>query len=171
MIGIVIEHNRVYGTTAYVNAHHGWVEATLWRHGFEWSYVRNEWTAPGTRAWPFDPFKFAKVTSELRSHGFPVKLVVDNSRPEVDPVEYSVMELLGLAHAVQRLGAALRQDMQTQPTLVTAERRKQAQEAAEAAEARILEAERQPGVQEHPEMRNVWHLFDQGARDVGLPPF
>ncbi|MBD2829853.1 hypothetical protein ID875_20940 [Streptomyces globisporus] len=71
MIGIVIEHNRVYGTTAYVSAHHGWVEVALWRHGFEWSYTRNEWVAPGTRAWPFNPFRFAKVTCELRRHGFP----------------------------------------------------------------------------------------------------
>ncbi|MBD2829854.1 hypothetical protein ID875_20945 [Streptomyces globisporus] len=100
-----------------------------------------------------------------------MKLIVDNSRPETDPVENLVMELLGLAYAVQRLGVLFQQDMQARPALVTADRREQVLDAAQAVEARIMEAERRPGVHEHPEMRSVWYLFNQGAQDVGLPPF
>ncbi|MGA5643645.1 hypothetical protein ACPCTN_33590 [Streptomyces cinereoruber] len=171
MITTTIEHSRVYGTTARLSDHHGWLKSTLRRHGFEWSHSLNAFAAPGTRTWPFDPFKFAKVTRELRQCGFPVKVVVDNSQPEVDPVADALTELFDLAYAVQRLGAALAQDMLTRPGQVTAERVKAAQEAVEAAYAKAEEIEQRPGVYEHPELKNVWYLFTQGGTAVGLAPF
>ncbi|MEU5093059.1 hypothetical protein [Streptomyces sp. NPDC021356] len=171
MITTTIEHSRVYGTTARLSDHHGWLKATLRQHGFEWSHSLNAFAAPGTRTWPFDPFKFAKVTGELRRCGFPVKVIIDNARPEADPIADTVTELFDLAYAVQRLGSALAQDMLTRPSRVTAERVRQAQEAVEAATAKAEEIEQRPGVYEHPEMRNVWHLLNQGWTAVGLPPF
>jgi hypothetical protein len=167
----IIDHSRVYGTTARFSSRHGWLDATMWEHGFKWSYSLNAFVAPGTRTWPFDHFRFAKVTRELRRHGFPVKVVVDNDRPEVDPVADAMTELLDLAYAVQRLGLALAQDMLTLPGQVTAERVNQAQEAVDAAYVRAVEIERRPGVFEHPEIRNFWYLFTQGEAAVGLPPF
>jgi hypothetical protein len=171
VITTTIAHSRVYGTTARLSDHHGWLKATLRQHGFQWSHSLNAFTAPGTRTWPFDHFKFAKVTRELRRCGFPVKVVVDNARPEVDPVADAVTELLDLAYAVQRLGSALAQDMLTQRGRGTAKRVKEAQEAVEAAYAKAEEIEQRPGVYEHPEMENVWYLLTQGGTAVGLAPF
>ncbi|MFE2530166.1 hypothetical protein ACFXEL_38760 [Streptomyces sp. NPDC059382] len=171
MITTTIEHSRVYGTTARLSGHHGWLTATLRQHGFEWSHSLNAFAAPGTRTWPFDHFKFAKVTRELRQRGFPVKVVIDNVRPEVDPIADAVAELLDLAYAVQRLGAALAQDMLTRPGRVTAERVKEAQGAVEDACDKVDEIEKRPGVYEHPEMENVWYLLTQGSTAVGLAPF
>ncbi|MFH9439564.1 hypothetical protein [Streptomyces rochei] len=171
MITTIIEHSRVYGTTARISEHQAWPRVILRQHGFEWSHSLNAFAAPGTRAWPFDHFKFAKVTRELRRCGFPVKVVVDNSRPEADPIADALTELFDLAYAVQRLGAALAQDMLTRPGQVTAERVKEAQEAVEAAYAKVEEIEKRPGVYEQPEMKDVWSLLTQGGTDVGLAPF
>ncbi|MFJ5646394.1 hypothetical protein [Streptomyces sp. NPDC093223] len=171
MITTTIEHSRVYGTTVRLSDHHGWIKATLRQHGFEWSHSLKAFTAPGTRSWPFDHYKFARLTSKLRRCGFPVKVVVDNTRPDVDPIADAVTELFDLAYAVQHLGSALAQDMLSRPGRVTAERVKQAQEAVEAAYVKAEEIEQRPGVYEHPEMRNVWYVFTQGATAVGLPPF
>ncbi|MFI7396587.1 MULTISPECIES: hypothetical protein [Streptomyces] len=171
MITTTIEHSRVYGTVARLSDHHGWLKATLRQYGFEWSHSLNAFAAPGTRTWPFDHYRFAKVTRELRRHQFPVKVIIDNARPEVDPIADAVTEALDFAYAVQRLGSALAQDRLTRPGRVTAERVKEAQEAVEAAYAKVEEIENRPGVYEHPEMKNVWYLLTQGGTDVGLPPF
>lgn len=171
MITTTIVHDKVYGTTARLSDHHRWLQSVLCLHGFEWSHSLKAFSAPGTRSWPFDHYKFAKLTRDLRRYGFPVKVVINNARPDVDPIADAVTELLDLAYAVQRLGAALDQDMLSRPGRVTAERVKQAREAVEAAYVKADEIEQRPGVYEHPEMRNVWYLFTQGATAVGLPPF
>ncbi|MEW2615929.1 hypothetical protein AB0937_38390 [Streptomyces sp. NPDC047880] len=171
MITTTITHSRVYGTVARLSDQHPWVKATLRQHGFEWSHSLKAFTAPGTRSWPFDHYRFARLTRELRRCGFPVKVVVDNAQPAADPIADALTELFDLAYAVQRLGAALAQDMLSRPGQVTPERIKEAQEAVEAAQTKAERIEARPGVYEQPEMTDVWHLLTRGATAVGLPPF
>ncbi|MEU9482052.1 hypothetical protein [Streptomyces sp. NPDC048191] len=171
MITTTIAHSRVYGTVARLSDQHPWAKATLRQHGFEWSHSLKAFTAPGTRSWPFDHYRFARLTRELRRCGFPVKVVVDNAQPDTDPITDALTELFDLAYAVQHLGAALAHDMLTRPGQVTAERIKEAREAVEAAHERAEQIEMRPGVYEQPEMTEVWHILTRGAMAVGLCPF
>ncbi|MFG2163307.1 hypothetical protein [Streptomyces olivaceus] len=170
MITTTITHDKVNGTVARLSDSHRWVGSTLERHGFTWSRAHQAYALPGTRTWAFDPYRVGRATRQLRRNGFTVRVDVDNTTPEADPIADELDRLLDIAYTAQHLGAAYQSDQRDHADKITEQHRTQIQGAVTAACDRLDRLAQRLGW-DLPEILHINFVLNDAWVAVGLPPF